>query len=266
MNNNPFLSIITVNYNNALELERTLLSVFHQSYTNFEYIVIDGGSTDESLSIIQKYKNQISHCTSESDTGIFNAMNKGVEVAKGEYLLFLNSGDILTSSKALSDFIGHEKFKGDIIYGDYKFKSGEKVYPDMLYPSYFMRSSLPHQSTLFNKSVFEKIGGYDETYAIISDRAFYLKCFLSDQFQFTHIAYFLTLFDLEGVSNNIDYRKKKIEEDERMFKSEYGVFYEECKRSLFLEQELKRVQHKTCQGILKRIKIKLKKLWVQRRW
>ncbi|NMH86351.1 glycosyltransferase family 2 protein [Flavivirga algicola] len=266
MNNNPFLSIITINYNNAPELEKTLLSVFHQLYTDFEYIVIDGGSTDESLSIIKKHKKQITYYTSEPDTGIFNAMNRGIDVAKGAYLLFLNSGDVLTSSNALSDFINHEKFKGDIIYGDYKFKSGEKIYPDTLYPSYFMRSSLPHQSTLFKKDVFKKMGGYDETYKIISDRAFYLKCFLSDQFQFTHVKYFLTLFDMEGVSNNDDYRKKKIEEDERMFKSEYGVFYEECKRSLFLEQELKKAQRKTLQGILKRIKIKLKKLWVLRHW
>jgi len=77
-------------------------------------------------------------------------MNKGIRASQGQYLLFLNSGDVLTSETALQDFIGHPLFAGDIIYGDYKFEKGEKRYPDVLPPDYFMRTSLPHQSTFLN--------------------------------------------------------------------------------------------------------------------
>ncbi|NND61915.1 MAG: glycosyltransferase [Flavobacteriaceae bacterium] len=262
----PKVSIITINYNNAKGLEQTIASVLSQTYKNFEFILIDGASNDGSVELIEANRDKFTYCISEKDTGIYNAMNKGIRVSSGQYLLFLNSGDLLTQASALHDFIHHEKFVGDIIYGDYKFKEGAKVYADQLSPIYFMRTSLPHQSTFFKKEVFEQMGLYDETYSMGGDRAYFIKCFMSEQFKFTHVNYFLTYFDLEGLSNSKEHRKRKNEEDERMFREYFGVHYEDYKKQLELEQELKQTKKRTVEGIAKRIKHKIQKLWKHRRW
>ncbi|MDR2910496.1 MAG: glycosyltransferase [Bacteroidales bacterium] len=92
------LSIITINLNNVAGLQKTIESVVKQTFTDYEYIVIDGGSTDGSADIIKQHANKITYWVSEPDKGIYNAMNKGIRVAKGEYCLFLNSGDWLINS------------------------------------------------------------------------------------------------------------------------------------------------------------------------
>jgi glycosyltransferase involved in cell wall biosynthesis len=264
--NNPFLSIITINFNNAEGLQKTMESVFSQSYDNFQFLIIDGASTDGSVAILESNNDRLDYWVSEQDSGVYNAMNKGIMASNGDYLLFLNSGDQLTGPSALSDFIHHEKFGGDIIYGDYMFENGEKVFPDQLTPVYFMRTSLPHQSTFFKKEVFDIMGSYDESYKLGGDRAFYIKSFLSNRFQFVHVNYFLTFFDMEGMSNSQEHSYQKKEEDEQMFKESYGVHYEDCKKQLALEQELKNTQKKTFKGIVKRVGIKIKKIWMHRRW
>ena len=95
------LSIITINRNNAIGLEQTIKSVISLKYSNFEYIVIDGASTDNSIDIIRKYASSITFWISEPDKGIYNAMNKAVDFASGEYIFFLNSGDIFTDGCSL---------------------------------------------------------------------------------------------------------------------------------------------------------------------
>lgn len=255
----PKLSIITINYNDAEGLQMTIQSVLEQSFTDFEYIIIDGGSTDDSVTVIKEYKDNIAHWVSESDNGVFHAQNKGIAKAKGEYLFFLNSGDKLTSETALNDFISHPNFKGDVIYGDYQFDEGQKVYPDSLSPFYFMKSSLPHQSTLFHRRVFESLGGYDENFKIAADRAFYLQCYLSEQFKFQHIHYLLTHFDLSGISNNPEYLQLKKEEDELLFKQYFGVYYDDLKSLAKSHKYLAEVQRKSAKGIWKRIKKRFSK-------
>jgi glycosyltransferase involved in cell wall biosynthesis len=115
--NQPLLSVITVVFNNVKDIERTIKSVVKQSYTNIEYIVIDGGSTDGTLDIIKQYKNQITHLISEPDKGIYDAMNKGLLLAKGDYVLFMNSGDEIfekdTVQKVLNSYPN-----SDIYYGE----------------------------------------------------------------------------------------------------------------------------------------------------
>ena len=110
------LSIITVNLNNMEGLQKTCDSIISQTFKNFEWIVIDGGSADGSKELIEEYGSNISYWVSEPDKGIYNAMNKGIKVAKGEYLYFLNSGDYLFDSNALSD-VFLDNPKEDIVYG-----------------------------------------------------------------------------------------------------------------------------------------------------
>lgn len=249
----PFLSIITINYNNTSGLKRTMQIVFDQTFQDYEYIIIDGDSNDGSVDIIKENETNLSYWISEKDSGIFNAMNKGIKVSKGKYLLFLNSGDVLTSKFALGEFINHPFFKGHIIYGDYKFDKGEKIYPDVLYPAYFMKTSLPHQSTFFKRDVFKEMGLYDEKYKIGADRAYYIKCYLSEKFKFQHVPYFLTHFDLSGVSNSKEIIKRKKEEDELLLREEYGTRYQVYKDELELQFKKNAAKRRSLKGIVKRI-------------
>ena len=253
------ISVITINYNNASGLRRTLDSVFSQDYKSIESIVIDGGSTDLSKSTIIAFEDKIRYWISETDTGPYQAMNRGIEQAKGDYLLFLNSGDVFSSQNALSEFVGHGQFSGDVIYGDYLFvQGGKKNYPDQLSPYYFMRTSLPHQSTLFSKRVFELMGPYDESYKLSGDRSFYLASFLDGRFEFRHVPVPLSVFDLRGMSNDPATRELKLMEDDRLFRDHYGVYYEDMKLLAQKELELSAARRNSVNGYLKRLLRRLK--------
>lgn len=259
--NRPKISIITINYNNVSGLEETILSVKNQTYPNMEYVVVDGMSDDGSDVILDHEAESINVLIRETDTGIFNAMNKGIANATGDYLLFLNSGDVFTSKTVLNDFINHPNFEGDIIYGDYKFSEGGKVYPDTLTPEYFMRSSLPHQSTLIHNRVFKIIGGYDESYKIVGDREHFLRAYISNKFIFNHIPVAVAMFDLTGRSNAPEFKAQKLEEDHRSFKTHYGLFYDDYVEFFRLKRELSITKRKTINGIYKRVIKKIKRLF-----
>lgn len=256
----PFLSIITINYNNKIGLEKTLKSVLCQSFQNFEYIIIDGGSTDGSREYLNIHADSLYYWVSERDNGLYNAMNKGIKVANGEYFLFLNSGDFLSTDTALEDFITHEGFCGDIIYGDYKFEQGFKIYPDHLTPLHFIRSTLPHQSTFFKGDIFNQVGFYNEKYNIVADREFYIRCFLCNKFVFTHIQYPLTFFDLSGISSNQLFIELQTSENEKMFQDHYGIFYEDYKNMNNLQRQYNELKKHTIRGVIKRFLNKIRKI------
>jgi glycosyltransferase involved in cell wall biosynthesis len=114
---NPKLSVITIVYNNVKDIERTMLSVLNQTYTNIEYILIDGASTDGTKDIIYKYKDRIANFISEPDKGIYDAMNKGLALATGDYVLFMNSGDEIYAPETVADVFASAP-SGDIYYGE----------------------------------------------------------------------------------------------------------------------------------------------------
>ncbi|NRB59414.1 MAG: glycosyltransferase [Winogradskyella sp.] len=259
--NYPKISIITINYNNVDGLKKTINSVKEQTYQDIEFIIIDGLSNDGSKTLLEKETKNISLWLSEKDSGIFNAMNKGITQATGDYLLFLNSGDVFTSATVLNSFVNHSKFKGDIIYGDYKFEKGEKEYPNQLTPEFFMRSSLPHQSTLISKRTFQTIGNYDENYKIIGDREHFFRAYLSRKLQFSHIPIALSLFDLSGKSNAKEYKSLKQEEDEHMFKKHFGLFYEDYLEFFKLKKALSIAKGQTINGVFNRAIKKIKRLF-----
>jgi hypothetical protein len=207
--------------------------------------------------LIKLHENKIAYWVSEKDNGVFFAQNKGIKASKGEFLLFLNSGDVLNGNDALANFISHDNFNGDIIYGDYKFKDGEKIYPDELSPYYFMKTSLPHQSTLFRRIVFEEMGMYDEKYKVGADRAFYIKCYIHGGYKFQHIQQQLTIYDLTGLSNDPNKLNEKIAEDELIFKECFGEHYKELCEMRATEKEKYMAERNSLSGILKRIKKRL---------
>ena len=209
----PKLSIITVNLNNREGLQRTIDSVVSQTFKDFEWIVIDGGSTDGSKELIEQYADHFAYWVSEPDKGIYNAMNKGIKVAKGEYLQFLNSGDWLCDNTALERCFSHA-FTADVNYGDQYF-----VYPDRKQSSDFPREltfkflfyhSLGHSASFIRRELFE-IELYDESFKIVSDWAFFVKMMLGNK-KFVKVDEIVTCYDTTGISStNIELRSKERE-------------------------------------------------------
>jgi glycosyltransferase involved in cell wall biosynthesis len=224
------ISIITVNYNDAEGLERTITSVVNQSSLDFEYIVIDGGSTDDSLKVIKKYQNKINYFVSEKDSGIYNAMNKGIKVAKGEYLFFLNSGDHFFNQdviKKISDFLQQE----DLVYFNIEIKDNNRSkivsYPDTLGFSDFYVSGICHQSVFIKKSLFETIGLYDEELKIVSDWKFFILALFKHNCSYKKVNETLSTYYLGGISsqiNNFEERNSVIKEHFNGFVEDYDEF------------------------------------------
>lgn len=198
------LSIITINFNNANGLKKTIESVVTQTYKDFEYIVIDGGSNDGSIEIIKQYEMKLAYWVSERDYGIYNAMNKGILKATGSYCLFLNSGDILLHNGVLQKSFSRIALDYDIISFDLLFDSSIWTrycnIPDKFHYYDFFSTSLPHPSTLIKRSLFEN-NLYNESYKIISDKAWFFDLFYKSNPSFLHVNFPLSLFDMTGISN-----------------------------------------------------------------
>lgn len=198
------LSIITINYNDATGLEKTIKSVLCQTFKDFEYIVIDGNSTDGSKKILEKYRDQIDVVVSEPDTGIYNAMNKGASYASGEYLQFLNSGDNLKEISSLETLFS-TKPTADIVSSICVDYDDNKLYykiPPKNISLYTLRGgSLPHPSTIIKKSIFNKVGGYKEQFRIISDWCFFVDALLVHNASYSCTNIELTEFNCYGISS-----------------------------------------------------------------
>lgn len=201
----PKLSIITINYNNLDGLKRTVESVVNQTWQEFEYIIIDGGSTDGSAEYIASQSENIDYWVSEPDKGIYNAMNKGIAKATGEYLLFLNSGDELYDLEILdkNNIAVHTE---DFVYFDiFLFFSTEtKIhqYPELLNFESFMFGSLGHPTTFIKRDLFYKIGYYDESLKIVSDWKFFMIAILKYGCSSRKVNKTLSKFYMDGISSN----------------------------------------------------------------
>ena len=205
------LSIITINYNNKAGLQRTIDSVICQTWHDFEWIVIDGGSTDGSKQLIEQYQSHFAYWCSEPDNGVYHAMNKGITHAKGEYLLFLNSGDALYDDNVLQ--------KVDDVHSSADIISGQAVRMDtnellrhydknLLMQLY--HDTLNHQATLIKRDLF-KDTCYDENLKIVSDWKFWLEAILWKKASVDVVDVIVTKQDMTGISSD---QKKEYEERE----------------------------------------------------
>ena len=183
-------SIITINYNNSKGLINTLVSVNNQKCNNFEHIIIDGFSTDESINILKSIDNENCTWISEKDSGIYDAMNKGILKSKGEYILFLNSGDSFHDQNSLLT-LTENLFGFDIVYGDITDKSyneNKKItFPKNLTFEYMLCAGLPHQATAIKRNLFYKYGFYETKYKIISDWAFFISILFIHKISYQYI-------------------------------------------------------------------------------
>ena len=206
------LSIITINYNNAAGLKKTLDSVAEQTWCEFEHIIIDGGSTDKSVDVIQTYADLYAEkypirWISERDRGIYDAMNKGIKMAIGEYCLFMNGGDVINDSQSLYD-IFRIGLSADIVCADSLFEESnihKAKYiksPDTIVASHLILSYLPHQSSFIKKELFENIHLYDTNFRIVSDWLFFIEAILVYQVSYQKINLLFSRCETEGLSNN----------------------------------------------------------------
>ncbi len=234
----PKLSIITVNLNNAEGLRKTIESVVSQTFTNYEYIIIDGGSTDGSVEIIKLYADTITYWVSEPDKGIYNAMNKGILQAKGEYCQFLNSGDWLINTKILETVFSNFPDK-DIVYGNLQFPKEEIITPDKLNFSFFFESSIAHPATFIRKVLFEKYGFYNEKNQIVSDWEFFILVIFIEKCTFEHINLAISFFDLNGISSNTKMQHIQTSERINVLKKYFPLMYDDYIELQQNKQELK---------------------------
>ena len=202
------LSIITINYNNRVGLLKTIESVIPQTFKDYEWIIIDGGSTDGSRELIEQNAKHFSYWVSEPDKGIYNAMNKGILVAKGEYLLFLNSGDSFCDEGVTEDFqkldCTEDIVSGNIIFNDSIYDV--KFSPEETELSYqFMcDKTICHQSAFIRRTLFEKYGGYDESLRIVSDWKFFFICLIQHSCTYRKWERCIVSYDTNGISGNQD--------------------------------------------------------------
>lgn len=198
------LSIITINRNNDVGLQKTIDSVVKQTFTDFEYIIIDGASTDGSVEVIKQYEDRVTYWISEPDQGIYNAMNKGIVKAKGEYCFFLNSGDCFISNHIL-EIISRDFHSQDIVSGFVIGFEGDKkkeIHPPELFTLRFLfNQNIPHQAEFIKRTLFASIGLYNENLRILSDYEFNLKALLNDV-SIKFIDECISIVDLNGVSSS----------------------------------------------------------------
>jgi len=219
------LTIITINYNNASGLQKTVESVLTQTSKEFEYIIVDGGSTDNSIQTIQRFNDstiQQFQCISEPDSGIYNAMNKGIRMAKGEYIHFLNSGDWLVDAfvvermleelssselRVSSAELGVEATPIDIFVGnkitvrpDGKVRYGRNDKRPVTALTFY-RGTIEHTSAYIRRAMFDEVGMYDETLRIVSDWKWYLDAVLNHNAKVAFTDIYVSYFDNTGISS-----------------------------------------------------------------
>lgn len=227
MNKHPRFSVITVCLNVEDVIEETMLSLLNQSCKDFEYIVIDGASGDDTVRIIKKYKDKIDYFVSEKDTGLYNAMNKGAKVAKGDYLYFLNAGDSLEDSNLLRDIdYKISESEADFLYGKVRVlsKDGKSGYVKgrSLNKSLLkLGHKVGQQAVFVKREVFSKVGGLNEKYKIAAD--FDLLCkILDNNFSVGRINRVICNYDNNGISSDL---KKSYDDTAKVIMDRYGKFW-----------------------------------------
>lgn len=246
------LSIVTINRNNAVGLEKTMRSVAGQTLKEFEYIVVDGASTDGSVEIIQKLEPEYAHLkwVSERDAGIYNAMNKGLRMATGDYIQILNSADCLAAPEVTERMLEALEAAGcpTIFYGNMVkcFPDGRQVVDkgfagqDITLLGMFT-GTLNHDPAYLRRDLFERYGYYDESLRIVSDWKWYLQAIILGGEKPHYVDMDVTLFDMTGISET----NKELDQAERKQVLEQlfpKAILSDYERFAFPMQQIKRLQ------------------------
>ena len=237
-------SIITPTFNSESTIESTILSVLNQDEELYEYIIIDGNSYDNTLSIVRKYEHKI-RWISEKDHGVYDALNKGITYARGKYLYFLGSGDLLCEG-VLSKISKELQPEYHLLYG-YVFNKATKKYYGGKFNKYTLAiKNICHQAIFYKRDIFELIGLYDLKYSVLSDYALNLKCFGHKTLKIKYVPVCIALYEGSGLSTTTyDYRfdkdKRKLILESLGFKAMvYAEVYESLKKNYLRLLKLRR--------------------------
>lgn len=220
-------SIITIVYNNSNFIEKCIQSVINQDFKNIEYIVIDGGSTDGTQQIIEKYRDKIAVYISEKDNGLYNALNKGIKHATGDIIGILHSDDLFFNEKNLTSIAQtFEKTDADLVYanGQYVDKQNinriKRIYRSKKFKNSYLKFGwIPLHTTIYVKSeIFEQYGFYDENYSIASDYEISLRWFFSDEIKKVFLNQWVVKMRIGGKSTSMNLQKRKSSEDLQIIK------------------------------------------------
>ena len=207
----PLITVVTVVFNGEKFLEETIISVINQTYDNVEYIIIDGGSNDGTLDIIKKHEHAIDYWVSEPDFGIYDAMNKGLRLLTGRYLLHLNAGDNLVD--VLNDL-----FAGvvdvDLLFGDVQYSTGKRFVSSS--KKMLLKNNIHHQGAFYSSKIVKKIGLYDTRFDILSDYHFNIRALKSTK-NIQKVDSVIAICDDQGFSS---YGRFKIYQEEMEIRRE----------------------------------------------
>lgn len=236
--NSMKISIVTVTYNCETMIEDTIKSVVTQSYQNKEYVIIDGGSSDNTINIINRYRNDIDIIISEPDKGIFDAMNKALSKTTGDYVIFINAGDRFASNEIISSVFDTDTFiDEDLIYGDVyyetiaglKLSKAHSIYEKKysLYDLVFKAQGFSHQS-LFTKTNILKSIGFDLNYPIGADYYATYLVFRKGNHKLKYVEQPIAIFNAikDGASHSSNFQREIYDERAQMFGLKRGVLYE----------------------------------------
>lgn len=192
-------SIITASFNPGPKLEKTINSVLSQDKDLFEFILIDGGSNDGSLSIAEKYAEEIK-LISEADEGVYHAMNKGIDFATGKYLYFLGAGDTLRAGvlTKLQGLLPHGELT--FVYGNVYMVDRGVIYDGEFDITKLKKRNICHQAIFYERTIFEVMGKFDTRFSVLADHAFNLKCFFNNRIRKKYLAYVIANFEGGGIS------------------------------------------------------------------
>ncbi len=218
------ISVITVCYNSEATIEATIKSVISQTaFDNIEYIIVDGSSQDSTIQIIEKYRGKISKLISEPDSGIYNAMNKGVGVATGDYIQFLNSNDTYYSDSVIENVLKKAEEKGaDLIVGNVLLLHGNEKHHrsfNKIMLSNFFHDWLYHACLFAKRDLFIKYGRFNEKYQIAADNDWIIPLITNNSITKSHIDIIIANFGLDGISANPENQQKTIKEIEEVLKN-----------------------------------------------
>lgn len=221
----PKLSVITINYNDAAGLERTIQSVVAQTIKDIEFIVIDGGSVDGSESILKKHAEKITFWSSEKDKGIYDAQNKGILKATGDHLIFLNAGDCFYHPKVVEQFYSFSmNNKKKVIYGNSAVVNadGSSIIlnpPAKLDLNFWYSNTLNHQAVFFDASLFKTFGLYSTKYKYIADFQHLFSIYLKEPTEFCHFDVLVCNYDNTGITSKDEFHQLIIQERNQFLKS-----------------------------------------------
>ncbi len=217
----PIITLVTVVFNCVKSIENTILSVIDQTYSNVEYIIIDGGSTDGTLDIIRQYNHAIDYWVSEPDKGIYDAMNKAIALACGDWLIFIGADDKLVSSYVLDYCVPLLKIKDAIYYGDVVFLQSGSVYGGKFNKYKLMQQNFCHQSMLYPMTIYKR-KHYDLNYKYLADYKYNIELMGKDV-RFIYLRKIICIFNAEGASSVGDV--KFADNKQHIIRNEMGFFY-----------------------------------------